>query len=97
LQSVIERAIILAEDPVISLDQLPPDIANRPQIPDEISNNELFNIASPNDLMPFEVFKKSIIKKAYEICQGNISEVAQRLNISRTTVYRMLESENLLP
>jgi DNA-binding NtrC family response regulator len=97
LQSVIERAIILADEPVISLEHLPAEISNRPQLADEIANEDFLHIQSPNDLMPFELFKKSIIKKAYEICQGNISEVAQRLNISRTTVYRMLEGENILP
>jgi two-component system, NtrC family, response regulator AtoC len=97
LESVIERAILLADDPVISVEQLPAEIGDRPLLADEIANENIFNIASPNDLMPFEIFKKSIIKKAYDICHGNISEVAQRLNISRTTVYRMLEDEEIIP
>jgi DNA-binding NtrC family response regulator len=93
LQSVIERAIILSEDPVISLDQLPPEIAKREVVAEAQPNSAVLNIAKPSDLLPFEAFKKSIIKKAYQICEGNISEVAQRLNISRTTVYRMLEGD----
>lgn len=94
LQSVIERAIILADDPVISIDQLPMNIAER-GIQTTGSEGGIFNLTSPNDLLPFEIFKKSIIRKAFELCDGNISEVAQRLNISRTTVYRMLEGEEL--
>jgi transcriptional regulator of acetoin/glycerol metabolism len=94
LQSVIERAIILADDPVISIDQLPTNIAER-GIQATGSEGGIFNLTSPNDLLPFEIFKKSIIRKAFELCDGNISEVAQRLNISRTTVYRMLEGEEL--
>ncbi len=94
LESVIERAIILADGPVIGLDQLPDDIASRSLVSQEQQEmGLLFSIASPNDLLPFELFKKSIIKKAIEVCEGNISEVAQRLNISRTTVYRMLQEE----
>jgi len=92
LESVIERAIILADDPVITIDQLPAEIAERAHM-ESHSEGGIFNLTTPNDLLPFEVFKKSIIKKAYELCDGNISEVAQRLNISRTTVYRMLEGE----
>jgi DNA-binding NtrC family response regulator len=93
LQSVIERAIILADDPVITLAELPPNIANLPRAVDGAGGEGVFRLTSPNDLLPFEVFKKSIIRKAYELCDGNISEVAQRLNISRTTVYRMLEGD----
>jgi len=93
LESVIERAIILTDDPVITLDHLPPEIAERPVSTAELES-AFFSLTSPNDLMPFELFKKSIIKKAFELCNQNISEVAQRLNISRTTVYRMLEGED---
>ncbi len=93
LQSVIDRAIILTDDPVISIDQLPQNIAER-GIQASSAEGGIFNLSSPNDLLPFEVFKKSIIRKAFELCDGNISEVAQRLNISRTTVYRMLEGED---
>lgn len=96
LESVIERAIILADDPVITLDQLPAEIASRAgSMLHSEAEESIFHLSSPSDLLPFEVFKKSIIKKAFQLCEGNISEVAQRLNISRTTVYRMLEGENL--
>jgi DNA-binding NtrC family response regulator len=94
LQSVIERAIILADDPVITLAELPPAIANAPRAADASITDSVFRLTSANDLLPFEIFKKSIIRKAYELCDGNISEVAQRLNISRTTVYRMLEDDH---
>jgi DNA-binding NtrC family response regulator len=95
LQSVIERAIILAEGPIITMKELPYEIAqqSKPHMPGEIEG--VFKLSSPNDLLPFEVFKKSIIQKAYQLCEGNISEVAQRLNISRTTVYRMLEGDEV--
>ena len=94
LQSVVDRAIILSEEPVISLDQLPTEISQRAGQKEDFAEESMLKLDSPNDLMPFEVFKKGIIKKAYDICDGNISEVAQRLNISRTTVYRMLEEED---
>lgn len=93
LESVVDRAIILADSPVIGLSELPQEIMDYVYSDDEMGNG-LFRLTSPNDLLPFEIFKKSIIRKAVELCDGNISEVAQRLNISRTTVYRMLEDTN---
>ncbi|MBI5645422.1 MAG: sigma-54-dependent Fis family transcriptional regulator [Ignavibacteriae bacterium] len=97
LQSVVERSILLTEDPVITLDCLPIEISAYGD--DGVSaqlTDTMFKMTSPNDLLPFESFKKSIIRKAFELCEGNISEVAQRLSISRTTVYRLLEEEDLI-
>ncbi|MBL0174754.1 MAG: sigma-54-dependent Fis family transcriptional regulator [Ignavibacteria bacterium] len=92
LQSVIERAIILADDHIIGVQNLPEAISAQARKFD--ATDSLFQLQSANDLLPFELFKKSIIKKAFELCDRNISEVAQRLNISRTTVYRLLEGED---
>ncbi|MDH7516728.1 MAG: sigma-54 dependent transcriptional regulator [Bacteroidota bacterium] len=90
LQSVVERAIILADGPIITTEHLPPQF----RAPESVTGETpLFNLTSPNDLLPFETYKKSIIRKAYELCNGNVSEVAQRLNISRTTVYRLMGDE----
>jgi DNA-binding NtrC family response regulator len=93
LQSVVDRAIILADDNIIGIKNLPDAILAQASKSD--TGDTLFQLQSPNDLLPFELFKKSIIKKAFELCDRNISEVAQRLNISRTTVYRLLEGEDI--
>ncbi len=90
LQSVVERAILLADEPVITAKHLPDVFRTQ----ESETQPELFQFSSANELLPFEVFKKHIIRKAFELCDGNISEIAQRLNISRTTVYRLLEGQD---
>lgn len=81
MENKIERAVILADNLVISINEL--DIVDVPFVENETEE------VSVND------FEKIQIEKTLLKHNGNISKTAQELNLSRPALYRRMEKYNL--
>lgn len=81
MENKIERAVILADNSVISINEL--DIVDVPFVENETEE------VSVND------FEKIQIEKTLLKHNGNISKTAQELNLSRPALYRRMEKYNL--
>ncbi|MFA5555978.1 MAG: sigma-54 dependent transcriptional regulator [Flavobacteriaceae bacterium] len=81
MENKIERAVILADNKVISINEL--DIVDVPFVEDETS------AISVNDFERIQI-EKTLLKH-----NGNISKAAQDLNLSRPALYRRMEKYNL--
>ncbi|MDP3694708.1 MAG: helix-turn-helix domain-containing protein [Desulfocapsaceae bacterium] len=87
LQNIIERAVALAREPVLTARDLPPDLFftdTRPLPPEKTSSQ-------------LKIFEQEHIYEVYRRTGFNQTETAQQLGISRTTLWRRLKELNLVP
>ena len=85
LANVLERAQILAEDNLISLDDLPDAMqVVRPSA--EVSNADPLNLSE---------IERRTVRAALEQAEGNKLHAAKALGISRRTLYRLIEKHRL--
>jgi DNA-binding NtrC family response regulator len=84
LKNILERAVILAESPELSVDNLPLEL----QAPVSLQSNALsaFDLAS---------VEKLHIQRVLNHTKGNKTEAARLLNIGLTTLYRKIEEYRL--
>jgi two-component system response regulator AtoC len=95
LENVIERAVVLSNQPVLSAEDLPAEIRQ----PSDWKENggaedQAFRIA---DIPTLEVMKKRYILHVLALSQGNITRAAKTLNIDRRSLYRMLDRYKVQP
>lgn len=86
LMNVMEYAILFCENDNITLDSLPKSILKKGQTYSNI--NDIL-------LTPLEVGEKERISQLIHETNGNISEIARRCNIARTTLYRKIKKYSL--
>ena len=81
LRNVIERAVILADSPELTIRDLPL----------EIQTTKIFG--NGNQLSAFELASVEMlhIQRVMNHCKGNKTEAAKLLNIGLTTLYRKIE------
>jgi len=82
LRNIIERAIILSENGVLSARLLPKEML-------------LLHRIEPTDTVTLADAEKNHIIKILEICGGNKSKAAKMLDIGIATLYRKMETYNL--
>ncbi len=99
LESTIERAVLIAEGDAIHLDDLPIAIREYGDIPieGEIRAKDFFNPTKNREILPLEDLKKMAVQHAWDICKENLKEASERLDISRSTMYRLIEVYNIQP
>jgi DNA-binding NtrC family response regulator len=98
LESTIERAVLIAEGDVISLEDLPLGIreyGDPHHNSIEVDIHDYFDSAKNRTVLPLEQLKRLAIEHAVNACGGNVSEASTRLDISRSTLYRLLELYNI--
>ena len=99
IESTIERAVILADGNTVLVKDLPMTVRQYGESEqssgsyDEIQ--EFFNPERNRTVLPLEDVKRFVIYHALNACNGNITEAAQKLDISRSTMYRFLEIYNI--
>jgi transcriptional regulator with PAS, ATPase and Fis domain len=81
LANVLERAQILAENNLITLDDLPESIRMTPPLADDDSSNSV----------NLNVLERRAVRDALRQTTGNKSRAAKLLGISNRTLYRLLE------
>ena len=87
LQNIVERAVALSRDEVLTGKDLPPDLFlgnSRPTPPDHAKNQ-------------LKILEQEHIYEVYRRTGFNQTETAQQLGISRTTLWRRLKELNLIP
>lgn len=92
LENTIERCIILSETELMDNNDLPSNIRAS-------ENNSALSISGPifgdDQIIPFDKLKEEAIRHALKVTNGNIVEVAKKLEIGRATVYRFMEKYNI--
>ncbi|HMW34123.1 sigma-54 dependent transcriptional regulator [bacterium] len=94
LENSMERAMVLASGNAITLEDLPPNIRTL-SAPKPGYGKEMYMDMTGTMEEILERVEEKIIKKCFADCDGNISEVARRLNIGRATIYRKAEKYGL--
>lgn len=90
LENVIERGVILAASPYLSEKDLPPSMTMDGQA--DNGNRPIFDLGGK----ALEEIESQAILATLEQTQGNKSEAAKLLNITRTTLNNKLKKYNLL-
>lgn len=103
LQNALFRASVLCEGEVLRAADFPQLLgetasrrqsASRPMslaaAPASTSNSEIALLGSDGKLRSLDDMESEIIRKAIHHCRGRMSEVARRLGIGRSTLYRKL-------
>jgi two-component system response regulator HydG len=86
LQNCIERAVALARTTTVELADFPE------RIRDHESRHVLVASDDPSELVPLDEVEKRYILRALQATAGNKTLAAQRLGLSRKTLYRRLEA-----
>ncbi|MBL7994115.1 sigma-54-dependent Fis family transcriptional regulator [bacterium] len=94
LENTFERAVVLASGDEITLDDLPQTIKTLGLNIAQANRDGYIDLSGTMDEVVERVEEK-VMKKAFADCDGNVSEVARRLNIGRATIYRKAEKYNL--
>jgi transcriptional regulator with PAS, ATPase and Fis domain len=81
LENVIEHAVLFANGKRIHLSDLPRHL--------------LSNVVNKSK-SPLDMEEKRVLNQLYLETNGNLSEIARRCNIARTTLYRKLKKYNIL-
>jgi len=98
LENAIHRAVILASGSEIQVEDLPPAVQELYR-PRERSSPSRRNSESPpeppppgplegDEILPLDKLEAWALRRALELCSGNVSEAARKLGIGRTTFYR---------
>ncbi len=94
LENSIERAVVVAGSREIPLEDLPQAIRT---LGIEKIRGGIEGYVDLSGTMEeiVERVEEKVIKKSFADCDGNVSEVARRLNIGRATIYRKAEKYGL--
>jgi DNA-binding NtrC family response regulator len=96
LRATIERAVVLCRGERIGLRDLPPEVQGKPGPGDIASHGPQegdSGLAAGN--LNLEEMEKSFIQRALKLTQGNVTEAAKMLGISRRTLHRKIKTYNL--
>lgn len=93
LRNVIEKMVVLASEPKLTVDDLPFEIVENKAISNVQKEEESVAISAlPRSLAAGE---KEQILAALDRCRGNKSKAADELGISRRTIHRKLKEWNI--
>ncbi|MGA6925130.1 MAG: sigma-54 dependent transcriptional regulator, partial [Desulfosarcina sp.] len=95
LKNFIARGVILSQKKKLSIDDLP-DICSTsdPSCPAEPLNRKLL-FTFPEEGIKLQEMEKELIRRTLKNCCGNKSQAAQRLGISRKTLYEKIAKYNI--
>jgi len=88
LQNVIERAVLLAKGPLITLDQLAITKVSQREEPQRVNVEEYENLT-------LDEVEREIVRKALERTGGNKQAAAQLLGIYRPRIYNLMKKHKI--
>jgi DNA-binding NtrC family response regulator len=91
LESVIERTLLLADDDVIRLVDLPAEVRMRRQSASTVP------VDIPEDGLDLEALERSLLLQALDKAGGNVTRAARLLGLSRRTLQYRLERLQTAP
>lgn len=109
LENIVEHAVVLSENGTIRLEDLPDELnrpipASRellpaPKAPHNAAGGREHPASpgydSPDSILTLDELEKRHILQALDVCKGNKTEVAERLGISRATLWRKLKDHSI--
>jgi DNA-binding NtrC family response regulator len=99
IESTIERAVLLCESDTVQAADLPiavREFASHRDDQSALTNmKDFFDPEKNRTILPLEKLKEFAVHHALEACDGNLSEASTKLDISRSTMYRLLEVYNI--
>ncbi|AQS41115.1 MAG: Sigma-54-dependent Fis family transcriptional regulator [Candidatus Tokpelaia hoelldobleri] len=106
LEALLYRAVLLSEGPLLGVHDFPQLLQNREETVHETGpENDLQALSTQPSLLALDEsghilslaqMEKELIREAMKRYNGRISEVARRLKIGRSTLYRKLEEYDLV-
>jgi DNA-binding NtrC family response regulator len=90
LKNIVERMIVLSSGDMLTLDQVPEDIRQGRPLSSGAKSHAL-----PQGVTTITDAEKELIRNALVECKGNKSSAAEKLGISRRTLYRKLDEYKL--
>jgi len=97
LQNTIKRAALLAAEGVIEPEHIglrqPGGAASQGTLEGDIEN--LLENLQQGDIVSLDRIEELFIRQALKVTNGNITEAANRLGVSRSTIYRKLQEYGL--
>ncbi|MBI3736178.1 sigma-54-dependent Fis family transcriptional regulator, partial [Candidatus Sumerlaeota bacterium] len=98
LQNVLEHTVVLNEGERVSLEMLPKQIRGEIEPAGGGGTGARPRASAPgiDGLRPFWQVERDEIQRALDLCDGNVQEVARRLEISAATLYRKIEKYGLV-
>ncbi|MCB0833116.1 MAG: sigma-54-dependent Fis family transcriptional regulator [Bacteroidetes bacterium] len=94
LQNTLERAVVVASGSEIQLDDLPQMIKSMGVDKPHRTGESYVDLTGTMEEV-IERVEERVMRKAFAEYDGNVSEVARRLNIGRATIYRKAEKYRL--
>ncbi len=89
LDSAIRRAVTLSQGDIIGLQHLPILVHPFKDASMELeTEGKLFH---DNKIVPLDKIKEQAVRRAIEIARGNLAQTARQLDISRSTLYKLIE------
>ena len=89
LDNAIRRAVSLAQGDIIGLQHLP--IAVHPFKDSSMELETEGKLFHDNKIVPLDRIKEQAVRRAVEIARGNLAQSARQLEISRSTLYKLIE------
>lgn len=89
LENVLERAFVHTEDGCLTPDNLPNSVRSRHALTPSSPN--------PQPVLSFAEAERQAIIRAGYACNGKVTDMAQRLGIGRTTLWRKMKQFDLDP
>ena len=97
LENVIYRAMIITVSGCIDTSSLPDDIKNVKGMQEKqvqpVSSRHMAE--DSESILPFEESVKKTLQRALDLGNGNIPETAKKLNLTRSSFYRMIQKYGL--
>ncbi|MDD5987700.1 MAG: sigma 54-interacting transcriptional regulator [Eubacteriales bacterium] len=95
LNNAIERMMILCEGDSLTSELIPEDLYGRPEEAVEEASQNLTKSGSihESEIVALKTVENRYIKLVLEHYQGNIKRTAEKLGISRSKLYRILEKD----
>lgn len=91
LKNAIRRALAMARDPVIEVDDLPPEVLTFDEPPGMAGTGSFFEQRQRHQ----DDFEKEYIVEMLRACSGDVSEAAGRAEVPRGTFYRLMKKHDL--
>lgn len=89
LHSAVRRAASVARGDIIGLQHLPIVVHSFKDSSMELeTEGKLFH---DNKIVPLDRIKEQAVRRAIEIARGNLAQTARELDISRSTLYKLIE------
>lgn len=88
MENTVERCVIISEGDYIDIEDFPMHIRAGSENKKVDFSGSFFD---DSIIIPFEKIKEEAIRHALKITEGNIMEAAQRLDLGRATIYRLME------